>query len=150
MHHELTAVNLTQHPATPEQLAAGIYDPTPEERDLIVKLLTFEECPDTHEIEDRAAELALEAYAIVHRHIRETMSEEEQMAIVRGGYGSFNMNAMIGGAPYLMSALEKALVDYGVCPYYAFSRRESVEETMPDGSVRKTAVFRHAGFIQMA
>ena len=49
-----------------------------------------------------------------------------------------------------MSALEKALVDYGVCPYYAFSRRESVEEVQADGSVRKTAVFRHAGFIQMS
>jgi len=46
--------------------------------------------------------------------------------------------------------ITKALVDYGVCQYYDFSRRESVEEVQADGSVRKTAVFRHAGFIQMS
>ncbi len=35
----------------------------------------------------------------------------------------------------------------GITPLYAFTRRESVEEVLPDGSTRKTAVFRHAGFI---
>ena len=37
--------NLTQHPATPEQLAAEVFDPTPEQRAEIVQLLTFDELP---------------------------------------------------------------------------------------------------------
>lgn len=56
-------------------------------------------------------------------------------------------SAMIGGAPFLMAPLEGALRTRGVIPLYAFSVRESVEEALPDGSVRKTQVFRHAGFV---
>lgn len=31
---------------------------------------------------------------------------------------------------------------------YAFSRRESVETQLPDGSVKKSSVFRHIGFVE--
>jgi hypothetical protein len=55
--------------------------------------------------------------------------------------------AMIGGAPYLMAPLESALRAHGITPVYAFSVRESVDQVQPDGSVRKVAVFRHAGFV---
>ena len=55
--------------------------------------------------------------------------------------------AMIGGAPYLMAPLETALRVIGIEPVYAFSTRASVEQTMPDGSVRKVNDFRHAGFV---
>jgi hypothetical protein len=34
-----------------------------------------------------------------------------------------------------------------ITPLYAFSVRESVEQALADGSVRKVNVFRHAGFI---
>ena len=57
------------------------------------------------------------------------------------------LSAMIGGAPWMMSALEGALLDAGVQPVYAFSVRESVEQVQPDGSVRKVNVFRHVGFV---
>jgi hypothetical protein len=57
-------------------------------------------------------------------------------------------SAMIGGAPYLMGPLEAALKAVGVKPIYAFSVRESVENTLPDGRVVKTAVFRHLGFVE--
>jgi hypothetical protein len=57
---------------------------------------------------------------------------------------------MIGGAPYLMAPLERSLRSVGVYPVYAFSVRESVEQTAPDGTVRKTNVFRHAGFVPAA
>jgi len=56
---------------------------------------------------------------------------------------------MIGGAPFLMSALEDALVIAGITPLYAFSVRESVEAEQADGSVRKVAVFRHLGFVEV-
>ncbi len=55
--------------------------------------------------------------------------------------------AMIGGAPYLMAPLERHLARAGVRPMYAFSTRESVEQTGADGSVKKVSVFRHAGFV---
>ena len=56
-------------------------------------------------------------------------------------------DVMIGGAPWMMSALERALRRNGLQYCYAFSVRESVEKTMPDGSIVKTNVFRHGGFI---
>lgn len=136
-------VNLTQHPATPEQIAAGVYDPTPEERAEIAKLLTFEELPDKSEIEKRAYQLALTAYTVLSHRQRQMTHEEQEM---EAQYGR-GMCAMIGGAPYLMSALERALADMSVCALYAFSKRESVEEALPDGGVRKVNVFRHQGFV---
>ena len=56
--------------------------------------------------------------------------------------------AMIGGAPFFMPVLARAPYDRHYEPVYAFSRREVVETTEPDGSVKKTAVFRHAGFVK--
>ena len=58
--------------------------------------------------------------------------------------------AMIGGAPWMMAKLERALLEIGVPSVYAFSVRESAEQTQPDGSVRKVNVFRHAGFVDAA
>lgn len=115
-------VNLTQHPGTPEQIAAGVVDITDYRKDTLVKCLNFEGIPTLDEIHCRAEAIADIAEAEV---------------------------AMIGGAPYLMSALEKELIQRGIKPVYAFSRRESVEETQPDRSVRKVAVFRHLGFVEM-
>lgn len=115
-------LNLTQHPATAEQAAAGVVEPA--DKAGIQELLTFEELPDRTEVILRAAELAVIAAS--------------------SGYRA----AMIGGAPFLMPPLEAALKAAGVKPLYAFSRRESVEQTAPDGSVRKTNVFRHAGWVE--
>lgn len=33
--------------------------------------------------------------------------------------------------------------------FYAHSRRDSVEQTMPDGGVKKVAMFRHLGWVEM-
>lgn len=54
---------------------------------------------------------------------------------------------MVGGAPFFMAPLEAALRAVNIIPVYAFSKRESVEEKQPDGSVKKTQVFKHAGFV---
>jgi hypothetical protein len=137
-------LNLTQHTASPEQIAAGVIEPTAEERAEIVQLLTFDEQPDRHEIRDRAYELASIARRVFSR-VYAAMTPDESELDSRYGTGSC---AMIGGAPYLMSALEQELAREIITPLYAFSTRESVEQVQPDGSVRKTAVFRHQGFIQ--
>ena len=112
--------NLTQHPATPEQQAAGV---VPIARP-VSELLTFDTLPTREEMQERAEQLA----EIVQQHG------------LRHG--------MIGGAPFFMAPLERALRSKGITPLYAFSRRESVETTEPDGSVRKTQVFRHLGFVE--
>ena len=120
-------LNLTQHPATTEQIEAGVVDLPDSVRPALIGWLTFSQLPSREEIEDRAEALALLADSL--------LPEEGDPA------------AMIGGAPYLMAPLEAALRNQRIRPLYAFSVRESVEQVLPDGTVRKTSIFRHAGFI---
>lgn len=115
--------NLTQHQATPEQVAQGVVDLEPTDRDQLRALLTFEEIPSKEEIEQRAEAIANLAYWDAD-------------------------SAMIGGAPYLMPALSTALKNRKIQPVYAFSKRESLDMPQEDGSVRKVAVFKHVGFVE--
>lgn len=74
------------------------------------------------------------------------MYGEGSVDIVRG------YAVMIGGAPFLMGPLERALKELPYPPEwvgYAFSTRESVDEKQADGSVKKIAVFRHRGFVKV-
>ncbi len=116
-------INLTQHTATDAQLAAGVVEPTPELKAAIVEKLNFDTLPSSAEITAAAASLAW-------------LADESGEAV-----------AMIGGAPFLMSPLEEALTLIGIRPLYAYSRRESVEQALPDGSVSKVTMFRHVGFV---
>ncbi|WP_138381161.1 hypothetical protein [Luteithermobacter gelatinilyticus] len=129
-------LNLTQHQVTDDQRngeipVIEIYDPVGSGSGLgtglgkqVVNLLTFTAIPSKRELKDRARELA----------------------DIAAGQGC--AYAMIGGAPYLMPHLEKALKLRGIKPLYAFSRRESVEVKNPDGTVTKTNRFKHLGFVQ--
>jgi hypothetical protein len=130
--------NLTQHAATPDQIAAGVIDPDEGDRAEIRELLTFTSLPDAQEIERRAKGLAAIASILYHRSWRADHRDSDPMG------------AMIGGAPYLMGPLERAIhrCRADIVPVYAYSDRVSVEETLPDGSIRKTQVFRHAGFVE--
>ncbi len=114
-------INLTQHVATPEQVAAGVVEPA--DKKAVQALLTFDEPPTKAEIMRRARILA-------------NMAAE---------YGQYDA-AMIGGAGYLVTRLENALDVLGIHVKHSFTRRETVEETLPDGSVKKVAVFRHVGW----
>jgi len=111
-------INLTQHIATPEQRKAGVFDPACKK--VIQKLLTFDELPTKDEIEQRARKLATLAYLYNAK------------------------KAMIGGAPFLMASLEKALKERNITPVYAFSRREVIEES----NGKKISVFKHLGFVE--
>lgn len=115
-------INLTIHQSTATQAADGVFEPT--DKQAIRQLLLFDKKPDRKEIQKRASILADIA----------RMENPEA--------------AMIGGAPFLMSALESALTFRGIIPVYAFSVRESIEEILPDGSIKKTNVFRHDGFVE--
>lgn len=119
-------INLTQHAASPEQVAAGVIDLPADEREQLTQLLTVDALPTRSKIEARCADIA---------------------SLAALAFDAHPVQAMIGGAPWMMSALEGALIDAGIEPVYAFSVRESVEQAQPDGSVRKVNIFRHAGFV---
>jgi hypothetical protein len=129
-------LNLTQHAASPEQLAAGVIDLPTEQRSALVDALTMDALPTRAEISDRCANIAALA---VHNGLGGDDADDPHPTA-----------AMIGGAPWMMAELERALLDMSVPSVYAFSVRESIEQPQPDGSVRKVNVFRHAGFVDAA
>ena len=117
-------MNLTQHIPTPEQKQSGVVN-IPERHKEIKTLLTFEEIPNKNEMEDRAIRLT------------KIVAEE--------GY----QKALIGGAPYFMSILEKTLKEHGIQPVYSFSKRIVEEQQDENGNVVKKVVFKHIGFIEI-
>ena len=125
-------VNLTQHAATEEQRAAGVCDLPEEFRKELLRLITFEEIHTPSEMRERA-----NSVLALFEGAGEKLTREEDEGIA----------AMIGGAPFFSSALEEAFLRGGVRVLYAFSKRESIERVLPDGTVRKESIFRHAGFV---
>jgi hypothetical protein len=116
--------NLTQHIPTDKQKADGVVH-LPEKHEIIKTLLTFENIPTKEEMVDRAERLA-------------KIVEEE---------GVFDA-ALIGGAPYFMSTLEKVLKEHGIKPLYSFSKRISIEKKEGDKIIKQN-VFEHIGFIEV-
>ena len=128
-------VNLTQHPATQEQIADGVFDLTGDKFIELKALLTFSTRPDGREIHLRARKIVV------------LVEDLEGADEIRG--------AMIGGAPYLMSRLEVAFDNAagGVLPWdfqvlHSFTERVVEETILPDGTVKKTAMFKHQGFVE--
>lgn len=117
-------VNLTQHLATKDQISDGVIEPFNKEA--VQEALTFELLPTLETINERAITLA-------------------RIAIDSGC-----KKAMIGGAPYLMSVLERVLLDKDIIPVYSFTVRQSVEIHDNDGNVKKTNVFKHVGFVEVS
>jgi len=114
--------NLTQHLATPDQLAAGVVDVLGPAREDLLKSLTFEEMPTRQQIGAAAYQIMLIAAA---------MGADQ---------------AMIGGAPWLMSDLEDALTRAGITPLYSFSHR-IVQEERVGNAIKKISYFQHQGFV---
>ena len=120
-----TILNLTQHNATQHQLEAGVVDLAPQVKELLKNLLDFSEVPSKQDVVTRAVAIT-------------SIAKE---------YGASHV--MIGGAPYLMGALEAVLKDNDIKPLYAFSQRVSVEKVGPDGTLVKTSEFKHIGFVEV-
>ncbi len=126
-------LNITQHPASADQIAVGVVDLDGDELASLKAALTFGELPDAEEIRDRAEYIA-------------------ELAAMNGlggedGDDPLPTRAMIGGALWLMAPLAAALRLRSIEPVFAFSVRDTEEQTQEDGRVRKVAVFRHAGFV---
>jgi len=117
-------INLTQHLATPEQENMGVINLPEDKRATLLSLLTFTTIPTKEEVKERANKIAL---------------------LVDGtGCGT----AMIGGAPYLMPILAETLKKWNIIPVFSFTERNVVETTQPDGTVVKTAIFKHVGWVE--
>ena len=119
-------INLTQHAATSEQIAVGVRDLPVVAHKQLSTLLTFDAAPTSTELHDRASQVAL------------LLLLTDQMS---------DPVVMLGGAPFFMPHLERALQLAGYQCFYAFSTRTVEEVSNDDGSVRKVATFRHSGFV---
>lgn len=129
-------INLTQHPATAEQKASGVVDLEGKNLERLRELLTFD-----------SIEVALKERFDRARKIADLVSSiklGDEESLHKDGTA---IHCMIGGAPYLMAPLECVLIKDNRVPVYAFSVRESVEQIQADGSVIKSNVFRHEGFV---
>lgn len=138
-------LNLTQHPATPEQIAAGVVDLPAEDATYVRQWLTADTLESVLEWTDMETD-APDHYGTPDERAAIIADRAAELTDV-GEPCEGAAQAMIGGAPWLMAPLERELRQRGIEPLYAFSRRESVEEAQTDGSVRKVNVFRHAGFV---
>lgn len=136
-------INLTQHVMTQEQyflngeklteITFKPYNGLGESVHGFVKnCLNFNSKPNKDEIDKRALVLAEYANGL----LTQVKSDNDKLF------------ALVGGAPYLMGPLETKLKERGIQPLYAFSQRESVETRNTDGTVVKTAVFKHKGYIE--
>lgn len=114
-------LNLTQHPATPDQIEAGVIEPKDKEK--VRELLTFNELPSYEEIMSKAQALA-------------------DIAVEHGV-----TKAIIGGALFFMTPLAAILRCRGVTPLFSFTKRVVEEKVLEDGTVEKKAVFKHEGWI---
>lgn len=118
-------INLTQHSLTFEQIAGNeVFRKEATAGDIVCDRLTFNEIPTHEEMEQRALELA----RLASQHAAE--------------------GAIIGGAGYFMPYLEKELLKLNIIPMYSFTRRESVEKKNADGSITKTSIFKHIGWVR--
>lgn len=117
-------LNLTQHVATFEQRKQGVEEPSESTKKEIKKLLTFDILPSSQEMQLRA-----------------------QYLIEIAQKNNYN-KILVGGAPFFCKYIDFAAFEKGITVVYAFSKRESVDTKLEDGSVRKTMVFKHLGFIE--
>ena len=120
----MSILNFTQHAATAEQVAAGVIDLMQHDLASLKALLNFVGLPTADEIYERAYAIA----ALAENLFAETV--------------------MVGGAPFLMPVLQKALQMRGITVLYAFSERVSIEKIV-DGVVVKTNEFKHVGFVEV-
>lgn len=116
--------NLTQHELTEEQKKDGIIELPEALRGRVRELLTFESLPTGAEVAERAQQLA-------------------ELAAGEGAEG-----VMLGGVPFLMEPLQKALRQHGIRTFFAFSQRRSTEVRTPEGIVEKRCQFCYEGLVE--
>ena len=143
-------LNLTQHIASEDQRVEFVVDLADEARATLIEALTFSDLPTGSEISSRCDviyNLVLEEIQKLDSRLSLDEKDSQRNYIIdEKAVKDMQFSFMIGGAPYLMGPLAEELANIGT-PIYAYSKRVSAETTKPDGSVVKTNVFKHLGFI---
>ncbi len=121
-----TIINMTQHNASPDQRGAGVVD-FGANAHIMKGLLTFVRLPTSSQVLARAVAL---------------------VDLLQANHDIYDVDSvMIGGAPYLMAPLVSQLTAAGYKPVFAYTDRVSVDVVQADGSIKKTAMFKHLGFV---
>jgi len=121
-------LNLTQFPATPEQVAAGVVDPGEETRIEIYRNSTFTSLPSPALLQSRA------------RNIVDIATRSISV------FTQFSPYVMINPPPYLVKDLTVCLKDHDLVPVFPFSIWERTGERGENG--RRPKLWHHAGFIE--
>ena len=146
-------LNLTQHQASAEQVAAGVVDLPEKYRKQLIKLLTFNDIPSDIEIVKRAngiynlvINFCLDENSPIREEVEELLDKEGHVNETMFK-DNFNLGFMIGGALWLMKPLISELSYIGT-PLFAFTKRVTEEIKEPDGSITKISKFKHLGFVE--
>ena len=121
-------LNLTQHALTAEQRRDGAVEPEADVKAQIQELITFD-----RSVMEHPEQILNRAKALV--------------SLIKREYPLVNQ-AMVGGALYFMPTLVRELKEAGIQPYFSYTDRVSQETHNPDGSVTKTLVFKHLGWVE--
>ena len=134
--NSIVIFNFTQHEFTKEQRDSHFcVNMGPEVNDWVKEQLTFSGEITQELLQNRAMDLANYAEYIAMAFCEDVGSNLKDIHI------------LIGGAPYFMPYLEKALISKGLTPIYSFSERVSEEVKQEDGTIKKVSSFKHKYFI---
>ncbi len=136
-------LNMTQHAGSPEQVAQGLLEPSPEVKETIKSLLTFT-AEDVRKLDqfNKVASLLAEVARKECKALRERLEYDAQHSSREYSVPGPITRVMIGGLPALMGPQVVALRDVGLDP--VFSHSDRVSEDKPDGT--KVSVFKHQFF----
>lgn len=145
-------LNLTQHAATPEQIAQGLVDHN--NRAALKTLLTVEERVLTDAgwlledvLDDRVEDLVAIALAYQAEAVDAIPDDVRGMRRLNAVRDALSLRVLVGGAPILMERLIPALKREGCIPVHALSARAVEEVPQEDGSMKKTSIFKHIRFM---
>lgn len=145
-------LNLTQHAATPEQIAQGLVDYT--NRESLKWLLTIPERALTDSswlledmLDDRVEDLVTIASAYQAEEVDAILEDVRGLRRLYAIRDALSLRVLVGGAPILMERLIPALKREGCIPVHALSARVVEEVPQSDGSVKKVSTFKHIRFM---
>lgn len=145
-------LNLTQHAATPAQIAQGLVDYP--YRGELQELLTIEEEILSREpwwladcLDDKVSDLVNIAVTYQAMAVDEVRPELRGVDKLMAFRDAISLQVLVGGAPILMERLIPALKREGCIPVHALSARVVEEVPQEDGSVKKVSTFKHIRFM---
>ena len=146
--HEGLVFNATQHSATLDQKVVGVMDLEDELLASLKKSITFGSTYTKEDLVKAAEEVATILYKSWDKYcwsLTKDVHPQDEIGFQNCWYHT-PKKCMIGGMPSFMPVLESVLKEKGWEVGYACSERVSVDQHMPDGSVRKVNSFKHVGF----